>query len=363
MSGASPPSARSRGERDGLESGRDGANDWLNGPAAPPAPPAGLPAGALPLARRYAREAAARARELVGWEPPRGDAWVRRALLLPLWIEKDWPAPREPWPIGDGAVHADLIDEDVETFERLLEAEPTRDPERLAETAQAWRLPVVPYRRPPVRAEEDEIPAGLEVRRERRAADLRVVDLSALWAGPLLTSLLCAAGMRVAKIDPACRPDGFRARPALYRALNSGKTVVDLDLRRAEDRRRFEALVERADLVVDSFSPRVMPNFGYAPEQLRRINPRIATLSVTAFPARGRERNWLAFGGGVHAASGLACAHGRPEPAPVAYPDALAGLRGFGIALGLLGADGEKPHATLSLLGSLAPLVSGALEG
>ena len=331
--------------------------------SAVPELPAGLPAGALPLARRYAQRADEQGQRLCGWRVPRGESWIRRALLLPLLVEPDWPAPRRPWAIGDGAVHADLIDEDVATFERLLEVEPTRDPERLAEIAQTWRLPVVPYRRPPVRAEQDEIPAGLEVRRWRGAADLRVVDLTALWAGPLLTSLLCAAGMRVTKIDPACRPDGFRARPALYRALNSGKAVVDLDLRRTEDRGRFEALVERADLLVDSFSPRVMPNFGYSPEQLRRLNPRVATLSITAFPAHSRERNWLAFGGGVHAASGLACAHGRPEPAPVAYPDALAGLRGFGIALGLLALRGERPHVTLSLMGSLAPLISGAPAG
>ena len=287
--------------------------------------PAGLPAGALPLARLYAEKADLHCRRLCGRRVPLSETWIRRTLLLPLLVEEDWPAPRRPWPIGAGAVHADLIDEDVATFERLLEVESTRDPERLAEVAQMWRLPVVPYRRPLVRAQADEIPVDLEVRRGRRAEDLHIIDLSTLWAGPLVTALLFATGMSVTKIDPACRPDGFRARPGLYRALNSGKSIADLDLRKSEDRRRFEALVKRADLVVDSFSPRVMPNFGYAPEQLRQLNPRIATLSITAFPAHGRERNWLAFGGGVHAASGLGYAQGRPEPAPIAYPDALTG--------------------------------------
>ena len=187
-----------------------------------------------------------------------------------------------------------------------------------------------------------------------------MVDLSALWAGPLATSLLCSAGIRVDKLDPSCRPDGFRQRPALYRALNAGKRRVDLDLRERSDRDRFERMVAGADLVVDSFHRRVMPNLGYGPEDLRRLNPELATLSITAFPEQSAERDWVAYGAGVHAASGLGRVTGPPQPARIAYPDALAGLRAFGVALALLGGRGVRPHVEISLMGSISPLLDGA---
>lgn len=263
--------------------------------------------------------------------------------------------------------------------------------ERLAAESQVWRLPVTPYRRldqavrafpalPGRLASTGDENGGLafrerspvqtdaaggiggrdrQERRPRRRDQPLVVDLTALWAGPLATALLADLGAEVVKIESSARPDGTARHPAFYDHLNAAKQVVDLDLREELDRRRFEALLDRADLVVDSFSRRVMPNFGYGRPALAARWPRLAALSITAFPASAAEADWIAYGPGVHAATGLGDrGPGRAfEPAPVAYPDALAGLAAFASAAELLARGPAAPaNSEVSLAASVAPL-------
>lgn len=258
--------------------------------------------------------------------------------------------------------------------------------ERLAAEAQIWRLPVTPYRRIdqvlrffaaqagwPTSMGEDgghdlrerPIRSGTagdrdrQERRPRRRDQPLVVDLTALWAGPLATALLADLGAEVVKVEPSVRPDGTARHPAFHGHLNSVKQVVDLDLREGPDRRRFEALLDRADLVIDSFSRRVMPNFGYGRPVLAARWPRLAALSITAFPASAVEADWIAYGPGVHAVMGLGDrGPGRAfEPAPVAYPDALAGLSAFAAAAELLTRGPAAPVGPeVSLAAAVAPL-------
>jgi hypothetical protein len=294
---------------------------------------------------------------------------VAAHLVRPIELGDGWPDPTDPMPVGDGAVHADLIDDDREllaTLRSLSNHDPTA--ESLAAEAQSWRLPVTPYRR---REHVDRPPETSAVspcehnRAKRRALTrrCRVVDLTALWAGPLATALLAEVGADVIKVDPAARPDALAEHPRLYDHLNREKDVVDLDLRVDDDRRRFEQLVRSADLVVDSFSRRVMPNLGYGPVELRALRPQVATLSIVAFDPNSPYADWVAYGPGVHAMSGLAetnrgadDARPRFRPAPIAYPDALAGMAAFASALDALAVEGPTAHRTVSLAGAIAPL-------
>jgi hypothetical protein len=334
-------------------------------PATARALAAALPAGTTRLAAALAAVADRRLRALTGHRGLHvGPAEIDELLVLPRLLDEGWPEPSGPVPVPGGAVHADLVDDDVGVFDALRAAMPDAGPEALADAAQRWRLPVTPYRWPgtapfvqqPGLGPDGDPPAG--GRRGEGLRGVRVVDLTGLWAGPLCTALLARAGAQVTKVDPSCRPDGFRDRPALYHRLNGSKDVVDLDLRRPADRERFEALVRRADLVVHSFSRRVMPNLGYGPGELRALNPDVATLAISAFPAGCREEAWLAYGSGVHAASGLGLVAGQPMPATVAYPDPLAGLAAFAVALSLVGrTPGAPASAEVSLAGVVAPLV------
>ncbi|MFV0526736.1 MAG: CoA transferase [Acidimicrobiales bacterium] len=359
-----------------------------------------LPAGARPLAQHRLRTAYDRLEQRTGRAAPGAAASpeaAARYLVAPIVLGEDWPEPTPPTPIGGGAVHADLTDEDAETFAVLRNTlSPDQlEPETVAALAQTWRLPVTPYRAPDPaddRPPADGGPTGDRVGDPgtgRLAADppegppgdaldgMLVVDLTGLWAGPLATGLLAAAGARVVKLDPSCRPDALADHPRFHRELNAGKEVLDLDLRRCGDRARFEALVARADLVVDAFSRRVMPNFGYGPTELAALagsrgNTGLATLSIVAFPAGSAEQDWTAYGPGVHAAVGLGTGAagetpdhpGRPRwrAAPIAYPDPLAGLTAFAVAVDVLTDPARRSgrpgrHHEVSLAGAVAPLL------
>ncbi|MEH3158532.1 MAG: CoA transferase [Sphingomonas taxi] len=73
----------------------------------------------------------------------------------------------------------------------------------------------------------------------RHGGGMRVLDLSALWAGPLCAALLLGAGASVARIENARRPDRSRTgHPGFYARLNHGKAMAMLDLPRETDRLR-----------------------------------------------------------------------------------------------------------------------------
>lgn len=83
-----------------------------------------------------------------------------------------------------------------------------------------------------------------------------VLDLSALWAGPLCGALLARAGCQVIKLELTSRPDTTAVSdPVLHQRLNGAKAALRLDLQKAEDRRRFAALLDRADLLITSARP------------------------------------------------------------------------------------------------------------
>jgi hypothetical protein len=85
-----------------------------------------------------------------------------------------------------------------------------------------------------------------------RSAPL-VLDLSALWAGPLCGRLLALAGARVLKVESLGRPDGGRyGPPGFYAALNADKESVALDLRTTRGVACLRSLLGRADVVIES---------------------------------------------------------------------------------------------------------------
>lgn len=320
-----------------------------------------LPGGLLALAAGRWRQADLQAERAGLGSNPIDDAALERRLIeelsAPLRLET-WPDPNEPVAVHGGWINDEVIDDDRQTFEALLPRWRLSGPDGVSRAAQELRLPVTPYRAPSGQAIDDAEPTGAgrpADRRPSQAGRAIVVDLTSHWAGPLATALLAETGAEVIKIDPDCRPDGFRARPALYHHLNGSKRVLDLDLRRPRHRERFESLVAGADLVVESFSRRVLPNLGYDPATLRRLNPSLGIVSIKAFPAASPEAEWLAYGPGVHAASGLGLAAGQPRPAPIAYPDLVAGVTARAAAVTLLAAGGG--HTEVTLAGSIAPLV------
>jgi len=153
--------------------------------------------------------------------------------------------------------------------------------------------------------------SGISVRRRasgppRRLADLVVADLSALWAGPLVGSLLARGGARVVKVESAARLDGARRGPAaLYRSLNGGKASVVLDLASAGGCRQLAAVVDRADVVVTASRPRALAQLGLDPAAPRPDGRPRVWLSITGYGTGPADRDRVAFGDDAAAAGGL----------------------------------------------------------
>lgn len=291
-----------------------------------------------------------------------GDAacWID----LPRRLETADVAP-EPVRWGDGALCVDLGPDDVETWERFAEVhqgEP--DPEAVAASAQEWRLPVTPYRRLSLAAVEADAPApdskpmSAPSHDSKRLDSKKIVDLTSMWAGPLCTELLGRAGARVCKIVSEARPDGLSGT-AMYAELNAHKTVTDIDPRFAAGRHDLEGQLASADLLVTSLSPRALANLELLPQQLCARHPRLRTLAITAFEPDLPERDWIAYGTGVHAVSGLGWLSNEPQAPAYSYPDPLAGLLAARMAADQLAGIAPQ-HTRVSLAGAVAPLADWA---
>jgi hypothetical protein len=134
-----------------------------------------------------------------------------------------------------------------------------------------------------------------------------VIDLSALWAGPLCTDLLGRIGARVIKVEDARRLDGTRrGNPGLYECLNGAKHSVVLDFSCAQDRQTLLRLIGAADIVVESARPRALQQLGIHAEQLVRQHQGLTWISITAYGRGELEANWIGYGDDVGVAAGLA---------------------------------------------------------
>src|SRR5664279_981090 len=136
--------------------------------------------------------------------------------------------------------------------------------------------------------------------------DLVVVDLSALWAGPLVGAVLVQVGARVVKVESTARPEGARVgSPVHFATLDRGKESVTVDLTTPLGRTRLRRLVDGADIVITSARPRALEQFGLDPvESVRAGRPRV-WLMVTGYGADPGSADRVAFGDDAAAAGGL----------------------------------------------------------
>lgn len=167
------------------------------------------------------------------------------------------------------------------------------------------------------------------------AVPRRVVDLTALWAGPLSTGLLVAAGAEVIRIDSLGRPDPTpTASPDLDRRLNGRKRRLPLDLRRADDRARLRDLVLEADVLVTSARAAALARLGLVPDVLLAENPRLIWVAITGHGFAGDGAGRVGFGDDCAAAGGLLdWCQGVPCFLGDALADPLTGLEAALVAL------------------------------
>lgn len=133
-----------------------------------------------------------------------------------------------------------------------------------------------------------------------------VVDLSALWAGPLCGHLLHLAGAQVVKVESSTRPDAMRdGDAALFARLNGGKDNVALNFRAPEGRAALLALLERADVVIEAARPRALQQMCIDAAALLAARPGKVWVTITAHGASGAAADWVGFGDDCGVAGGL----------------------------------------------------------
>lgn len=137
----------------------------------------------------------------------------------------------------------------------------------------------------------------------------RVVDLSALWAGPLCGHLLQLLGAEVIKLESRERPDGARGGPAdFFDLLNGGKASVALDLRSPDGRAQLRQLLLSADIVIESSRPRALRQMGILAEDIIAAQPGMTWISITGYGRDAANGQRIAYGDDAAVAAGLSAA-------------------------------------------------------
>jgi hypothetical protein len=137
----------------------------------------------------------------------------------------------------------------------------------------------------------------------------RVVDLSALWAGPLAAHLLWLAGADVVKVESRTRPDAMRdGNNTFYALLNQGKASVALDFRDANDRQALLSLIASSDIVIEAARPRALAQLGIDAAQIVRSTPGLVWVTITGHGAAGEAASWVGFGDDCGVSGGLSAA-------------------------------------------------------
>lgn len=181
-------------------------------------------------------------------------------------------------------------------------------------------------------------PCGSEVRPRGPLSDLLIVDLSRVLAGPYATMVLADLGARVIKVEQPGKGDDSRhigpfspaGQSAYFSSVNRGKQSIALDLKAPADRAVFEALLARADVVVENYRPGVMAKLGYGWEALHARHPRLIYAAASGFGHTGPDSGKAAYDMVVQAMGGIMSITGHPGGPPTrvgtSVGDITAGL-------------------------------------
>lgn len=173
-------------------------------------------------------------------------------------------------------------------------------------------------------------------------AGLEVVDLSAMWAGPLVAKVLADGGAHVTKVESTARPDGARRTPGFYRWLHrDDQPTVVLDLTSPSARSTLRDLVTGADVVIEASRPRALEQLGCDPGVIAPRAGRV-WLSITGYGRQDPGQHWVAFGDDAAVGGGLVAwdADSRPVFCGDAIADPLTGLAAAAAVLDAIGTGG-----------------------
>lgn len=146
-------------------------------------------------------------------------------------------------------------------------------------------------------------------------AGLRVVDFSEAVPGPFFTRCLADLGASVVKVERPARDVTFTLQPAVWSALNDGKSIEVLDLKSEAGAARARELALAADVLVEGFRPGVMTRLGLGYEDLSSASPGLIYASLSGFGQTGPLAALPGHDLTYLAASGLLAVSGEQAPA------------------------------------------------
>ena len=198
----------------------------------------------------------------------------------------------------------------------------------------------------------------------RPLSGIRVLDLTRLLPGPFATLALADLGADVIKIEAPNVGDYMRAMPpakggvsGAFWTINRDKRSVVVDLKKPEGVETFLALVEDADVVIESFRPGVLDRLGVGYEVLKQRRPGIILCSISGYGQSGPYRDRAGHDINYLALAGVLAMGGQAGGAPMLPGVQIADLAGgalwalSGICAALYGREktGEGAHLDISM--------------
>lgn len=208
-------------------------------------------------------------------------------------------------------------------------------------------------------------------------AGLRVVDISAVLAGPHTARYLADFGADVIKVESptgdTVRGMGWRdpddGATYWWKYANRGKRTMAADLKDPDALATVRRLIGEADVLIENFRPGKLESLGLDPDDLIAENPKLVVLRVTGFGQTGPYRHRPGFATLAEAMSGFAAVNGEadrgPLLPPIALTDEVTGIVGaFAVMVGVHSGVGQVIDVSLldSMFQLMGPLAAAWLD-
>ena len=167
--------------------------------------------------------------------------------------------------------------------------------------------------------------------------NLLVVDLTRVLVGPYCTMILSDLGARVIKVEaPEVGDDSRNFGPfvedysAYFMSLNRGKESIALNLKNEDDKKIFEKILSKADILVENFKPGTLERWGFGWKEVNKKYPKLIYASASGFGQTGPLKELPAYDMVVQGMGGLMSVTGQPNSEPTrvgtSIGDITAGL-------------------------------------
>ena len=204
-------------------------------------------------------------------------------------------------------------------------------------------------------------------------AGLTVLDLTRVLSGPYCTMMLADMGARVIKVEQRGRGDDTRGwgppfqngESAYFLSINRNKESMTLNFKKPEGRAVLDALITRADVLVENFRPGTLARQGLGYDDLSEAHPKLVYCSISGFGQTGPRRSEPGYDAVMQGEGGLMSitgpADGTPYRLGVAIADIVSGMfAAYGVAMGLLVRErtGRGQFIDVGMLDSVAAVLT-----